>query len=60
MSPLEMFVHDVSGESGAGKTESAKLIIKQIVNLCQGGASGSTLERKILEVCVLEVSCLTD
>ena len=39
-----------SGESGAGKTESAKFIIKQIVYLCQTGTTGTTLEQKILAV----------
>ena len=39
-----------SGESGAGKTESAKHIVKQIVYLCQGGGAGVDLERKILQV----------
>ena len=43
-------VASCSGESGAGKTESAKLIIKQIVELCQTGSTGVTLEKKILDV----------
>lgn len=40
----------ISGESGAGKTESAKLVIKHIISLCQerGGVSG--LEQSIVEV----------
>ncbi len=40
----------ISGESGAGKTESAKLFIKQIINLnSQGGAvGGKGLEEKII------------
>lgn len=40
----------ISGESGAGKTESAKLVIKHIISLCQerGGVSG--LEQSIIEV----------
>lgn len=37
----------ISGESGAGKTESTKLIIKQLVDLCSGNTQ---LERQILQV----------
>ncbi|XP_025077881.1 myosin-IIIb-like [Pomacea canaliculata] len=37
----------ISGESGAGKTESTKLIIKQLVELCRGNTQ---LERQILQV----------
>ncbi|KAL8615976.1 hypothetical protein ACOMHN_034652 [Nucella lapillus] len=37
----------ISGESGAGKTESTKLIIKQLVELCSGNTQ---LERQILQV----------
>ncbi|KAK7115853.1 myosin-IIIb-like isoform X2 [Littorina saxatilis] len=37
----------ISGESGAGKTESTKLIIKQLVELCKGNTQ---LERQILQV----------
>ena len=43
-----------SGESGAGKTESAKLLISQLVELSRGT---SQLEQQILQVlplpCVL-------
>lgn len=39
-----------SGESGAGKTESTKLIIKQLVELCRGNTQ---LERQILQVSAL-------
>ncbi|KAK0070267.1 myosin-IIIb [Biomphalaria pfeifferi] len=37
----------ISGESGAGKTESTKLLIKQIVELCKGNTQ---LEQQILKV----------
>ncbi|XP_060592914.1 myosin-IIIb-like isoform X2 [Ruditapes philippinarum] len=37
----------ISGESGAGKTESTKLIIKQLVELCHGNTQ---LEQQILQV----------
>ena len=39
-----------SGESGAGKTESAKLLMKHIIKLCHMGSEGELLERKIIEV----------
>ncbi|XP_029861409.1 myosin-IIIb-like isoform X1 [Aquila chrysaetos chrysaetos] len=37
----------ISGESGAGKTESTKLLLQHIMNLCKGN---SQLERQILQV----------
>ncbi|XP_072428332.1 myosin-IIIb isoform X3 [Chiloscyllium punctatum] len=37
----------ISGESGAGKTESTKLLLRQIMELCKGN---SQLERQILQV----------
>eukprot|EP00039_Didymoeca_costata_P012454 m.179999 g.179999 ORF g.179999 m.179999 type:complete len:953 (+) comp15487_c1_seq1:243-3101(+) len=40
----------VSGESGAGKTESAKHIISQIISLCHTGSEGKSLEDKIIKV----------
>ena len=41
----------ISGESGAGKTESAKLVIQEIVNICvSSGVKGMSLAHKILMV----------
>ncbi|XP_069780300.1 myosin-IIIa isoform X2 [Narcine bancroftii] len=37
----------ISGESGAGKTESTKLLLRQIMELCKGN---SQLERQVLQV----------
>ncbi|XP_061874821.1 myosin-IIIa-like [Colius striatus] len=37
----------ISGESGAGKTESTKLLLQHIMNLCRGN---SQLEQRILQV----------
>jgi len=39
----------ISGESGAGKTEAAKLFVKQLVNV-SNGAEFEGLEEKLLEV----------
>ncbi|XP_010282357.1 PREDICTED: myosin-IIIb-like, partial [Phaethon lepturus] len=38
---------EASGESGAGKTESTKLLLQHIMNLCKGN---SQLEQQILQV----------
>ncbi|PKK18298.1 myosin-IIIb-like [Columba livia] len=43
----QYFVVDISGESGAGKTESTKLLLQHIMNLCKGN---SQLEQQILQV----------
>lgn len=42
----------VSGESGAGKTESAKYVIRQLISLCRDrrNADDNNLEEKILQV----------
>ncbi|XP_041053877.1 myosin-IIIb [Carcharodon carcharias] len=37
----------ISGESGAGKTESTKLLLRQIMELCKGN---SQLEQQVLQV----------
>ena len=38
----------VSGESGAGKTESTKYMVKHVVHMCQGGQM--ELHDKIVKV----------
>ncbi|EGD79135.1 hypothetical protein PTSG_09865 [Salpingoeca rosetta] len=40
----------ISGESGAGKTESAKYMIRHIIHLCHSGTTGEVLENQILQV----------
>eukprot|EP00055_Hartaetosiga_balthica_P005827 m.17655 g.17655 ORF g.17655 m.17655 type:complete len:983 (-) comp4818_c1_seq1:285-3233(-) len=40
----------ISGESGAGKTESAKLLMKHIIHLCHSGSEGEDIEQRIIEV----------
>ncbi|EDQ85639.1 uncharacterized protein MONBRDRAFT_34161 [Monosiga brevicollis MX1] len=40
----------ISGESGAGKTESAKFVISHIIDLCRAGDLGSKLEQRILQM----------
>lgn len=44
----------ISGESGAGKTESAKLFVKQVIYLSSKGAGGDAggagLEEKIVQL----------
>ncbi len=47
-----------SGESGAGKTESAKYMIKHIITLCHSGADGAALENKIIQVSALDLMCV--
>ena len=44
-----------SGESGAGKTESCKLMIAQLVELSQGK---TTLEQSIIMVCLCVRLCV--
>jgi myosin III len=46
-SPYFLQVCVISGESGAGKTETAKFLVEQILTLCKGTGS---LENRILQV----------
>ncbi|EGD74581.1 myosin head [Salpingoeca rosetta] len=40
----------VNGESGAGKTESAKQIASQLIFMCGAGHQGTSLEQRILKI----------
>lgn len=40
----------IGGESGSGKTESAKRVIRHIVARCHAGAEGNALEERLLQV----------
>ncbi len=42
----------VSGESGAGKTESTKLIVQHIIQLCRNDLD-KELQKKIIEVNII-------
>ncbi|GBG24948.1 Myosin-2 [Hondaea fermentalgiana] len=40
----------IGGESGAGKTESAKRVIRHVVARCHGSEQGNELEERLLQV----------